>query len=86
MIISFADTVGTLVASPEVVLQDGIADAVAGAGPATPGVNNFRVFAQGPGPDRRVNAPVFGTIADTLKLDFQVDFTIGHLAGCQRSA
>ena len=77
MIISFADTVGTLVASPEVVLQEGIADAVAGAGPATPGVNNFRVFAQGSGPDRRgANAPVFGTIADTLKLDFQVDFTI----------
>jgi hypothetical protein len=45
-----------------------------------PGQNNFRVFALGDGPDVRLapgsSSPVFGTTADTLKLSFQIDYTI----------
>lgn len=79
MIVSFADTIGEFSNDPKVVVTDGFADAIAGTEPATPGVNNFRAFVLGNGPDRRAasgDSPVFGTLANTLKLSLQVDYTI----------
>ncbi|HYP30208.1 MAG TPA: hypothetical protein VE262_26115 [Blastocatellia bacterium] len=83
MIISFADCGGffdpctAIGGFPGILpVADGIADGVAsGTLAATAGVNNFRVFALGTGPD----IPRTGTNAaiitpNTLKLDFQVDF------------
>jgi len=76
MVISFADVVGVHTPSAALSVPDGFADA-AGPGAATPGVNNFRAFALGSGPDPRgTNIPVFGTPSDTLKTDFQIDYTI----------
>ncbi len=76
MIVSFADAIGTFFPSAGVLLPDGFADAVSGAA-SSPGVNNFRAFVHGNGPDRReTNVGVFGTAANTLKLDLQVDYTI----------
>ena len=91
MIISFADCAGAFdVCSGltslggiggAIPIANGIAD-VAGPGLSiTPGVNNFRVFALGTGPDIRDTtagtlSAVRGTVANTLKIDFQVDYTI----------
>jgi hypothetical protein len=79
MIISFADA-GTITATTGVVVPDGLADVAAPGLVLTPGVNNFRAFVLGTGPERRAApgtpSPVFGTTADTLKLELQVDFTI----------
>jgi hypothetical protein len=79
MILSFADVAGATGPTGAPV-GDGFADAAASGLTRTAGVNNFRVFALGAGPDRRgapgTASPVFGTTADTLQLDFQVDHTI----------
>jgi Divergent InlB B-repeat domain len=75
MVVSFADAIGTFSPSADVVVPDGFADAV-GPGAAVPGVNNFKTFVHGNGPDRRGSAAVFGTVADTLKVDLQIDYTI----------
>jgi putative Ig domain-containing protein len=83
MIVSLADAAGAVDActSPGgqqpgvLVVDDGIADAARAGLAVAPGVNNFRAFALGNGPDRRgPDDPVFGP--DTLRLAFQVDYTI----------
>jgi hypothetical protein len=92
MIISFADNSGAFdVCSGDTQIMgqniggvlpigDGRADVAAPALVLAPGVNNFRVYALGSGPDIRVAAPatdpVRGNTEDTLKLSFQVDHTI----------
>ncbi len=86
MIISFADCAGAFdtCTSPatgfagQLPVANGIAD-VAGAGlTLTAGVNNFRVFVLGNGPDIRPAAgQTSAVVASTvLKVDFQVDYTI----------
>jgi hypothetical protein len=62
-------------------VADGIADAAtAGTTTVTPGVNNFRVFAQGNGPDLAPavggTAIVPGTPSGLLKVDMQIDYTL----------
>lgn len=77
MIASFADTIGVFSANPLVVVPDGFADPAIPGAAVVPGVNNFRAFVLGNGPDRRgAPAAVFGTTSDTLKVDLQVDYTI----------
>jgi hypothetical protein len=59
---------------------DGFADAAVAGQAVTPGVNNYRIFVLGNGPDIRPpaggTAVVPGTPATVLKIDMQVDFTI----------
>jgi len=88
MIISFADCSGgfdscTSPASgiPGILpVGDGFADVAQGGLTRIPGVNNFRLFVLGNGPDLRPatggTAVVAGTPASLLKLDMQIDFTI----------
>jgi hypothetical protein len=85
MIISFADAAGAIDActspggmQPGILpIDDGFADVARAGLTLAPGVNNFRVFALGAGPDRRVAGdPVFGSPTDTLQVDFQIDPTI----------
>src|SRR5205807_2748269 len=84
MIISFADnsggkdscttgdpTTGTL------RIADGYADAAQAGQTIAPGVNNFRVFALGNGPDiRSATSAIGATATNTLKLDMQIDYSI----------
>jgi len=88
MIISFADCSGAFdsCSSPApgtpgtLPIADGIADIAQGGLVRIPGINNFRVFALGNGPDIRPTtegtAAVPATPASLLKLDMQIDFTI----------
>lgn len=80
MVISFADAVGNAPGTPAgVVVRDGFADQATTGEPLVAGVNNFRVFVHGNGPEKRLatgSSPVFGTLSDTLKLDMQIDFGI----------
>jgi hypothetical protein len=58
-------------------IGDGFADAVQGGLQSQPGVNNFRVFALGSGPNIRSASSEIGATPDnTLQLAFQVDNTI----------
>ncbi|HMG35363.1 MAG TPA: hypothetical protein VKM94_15595 [Blastocatellia bacterium] len=85
MVISFADCSGrldacsTLPAAPNLGIipsPDGLADSSDLLIPATPGVNNFRVFVLGNGPDIRSLASTNNIITTfTLKIDMQIDFT-----------
>ena len=75
MIISFADSAGPFgpVGTPQ---PDGYAD-IQLPGPLVVGVNNFRAFVLGDGPDpRSPSSGVFGSTATTQKVSFQVDYTI----------
>jgi hypothetical protein len=75
MVISFADNSGATGVNDE-PLADGIADPADGL-PMLPGVNNFKAFVLGDGPDQRaMGSAVWGSPADTLKLAMQVDYTI----------
>jgi len=74
MIISFADYEPA--AAGQLPTADGFADVAAPGLTLNPGVNNFRTFVLGTGPDPRGSSPVFGTTSNTQKVDFQVDFTI----------
>jgi hypothetical protein len=84
MIISFADCRGQLdtctrpdPSFPGVIpIADGFADPSLGTGPVTAGVNNYRLFALGLGPDIRAGGVVPDTPASLLKIDMQIDFTI----------
>ena len=88
MIISFADCSGGFDScsspAPDIAgilpVADGIADVAQSGLTKIPGVNNFRVFALGNGPDIRPvtggTALVPGTPASVLKVDMQIDFTI----------
>jgi hypothetical protein len=76
LIITFADNTGALDGCASAIpVADGFADAVV-KGTVVPGVNNFRAFVLGMGPDRRDGGPVFGSTATTQKIpSFQVDYT-----------
>jgi hypothetical protein len=76
MIISFADYQPA--AAGQLPQPSGFAGVAAQGLTLSPGVNNFRAFVVGTGPDPRATAPspVFGTTSNTQKVDFQVDFTI----------
>src|SRR5213078_4660371 len=93
MIISFADCSGAFdvcsgVATGSVTTNvggtlpvgNGYADAASSTSASTVGVNNFRIFALGNGPDLRPaaggTAVVPGTLASVLKLDMQIDYTM----------
>jgi hypothetical protein len=86
MVISFADCSGAfdLCTSPasgfagQLPVADGFADVAANGLTRTSGVNNFRVFALGNGPDIRPAAGQTSAIATstTLKVDMQIDFTL----------
>lgn len=83
MIVSFADAAGAFDTcsapatgfSGSIPIANGIADVAQSGLTLAPGVNNFRVFAMGGGPDAR-GTIVGATVTDTLKLEFQVDYTI----------
>jgi hypothetical protein len=83
MIVSFADTTGafdsctipvtnTLGSLP---VADGFADVAQAGHPLQAGVNNFRAFVLGNGPDVR-SSLIGATTANTLQMDFQVDDTV----------
>jgi Bacterial Ig-like domain (group 3) len=74
MIISFADYEPA--AAGQLPTADGFADVGAPGLTLNPGVNNFRTFVLGTGPDPRGSSPVLGTTSNTQKVDFQVDYTI----------
>jgi hypothetical protein len=83
MVVSFADTSGASdtcsapfadVTGP-LPVGDGIADVAQSGLIYQAGVNNFRAFALGNGPDVR-GTLVGATVSNTLKLDMQVDYTI----------
>lgn len=94
MIISFADCSGAFdicsgIATGSVTTNvggtlpaaDGFADvSTSTAGAAVPGVNTYRIFALGNGPDIRPatggTAIVPGTLASVLKIDMQIDYAI----------
>src|SRR5262245_62155558 len=89
MIISFADRLGALdrCSSPDftnpalpgvIPVADGIADVVQQGLTLIPGVNNFRVFVLGNGPDIRPAPGLTSPIATSndLKIDMQIDFSI----------
>ena len=74
MIVSFSDY--RVPSSGTFPVYTGFATAVA---PVTvvPGVNNFRAFVLGTGPDRRSSTSgVFGSTANTLQMAMQIDYTI----------
>jgi len=92
MIISFADCAGAFdVCSGEATgsvnvnvggtlpVGDGYADAPTATNAAILGVNNFRIFVLGNGPDLRPaaggTAVVPGTLGSVLKLDMQIDYS-----------
>jgi hypothetical protein len=56
-------------------IADGFADVAQAGLTLQPGVNNFRVFVLGNGPDVR-GTLVGSTVSNTLQLDLQVDYTI----------
>lgn len=89
MVVSFADCTGAFDSCsglPEVGIAgilpigNGIADSAIPGAAVVPGVNNFRAYVLGHGPDLRVAAPassaVWGNTEETLKLDLAIDFTI----------
>jgi hypothetical protein len=93
MVISFADCSGAFdsctAPSPggpgaagtgTLPIADGIADVAQAGLTRTPGVNNFRIFALGNGPDIRPvvggTSVVPGTPASVLKVDMQIDFAL----------
>jgi hypothetical protein len=58
-------------------IGDGFADSAQSNLQSQPGVNNFRVFALGSGPDiRSASSTIGATPGNTLQLEFQVDDTI----------
>jgi hypothetical protein len=86
MIVSFADTTGafdmctgvlssTFQVTGTLPVADGFADVAQSGLTLEAGVNNFRAFVFGDGPDVR-GTLVGATSANTLQMDFQVDATI----------
>jgi hypothetical protein len=85
MVISFSDASGAFESCSglpdfgivgQIPIGNGFADPIVGGVVAVPGVNNFRAYVLGNGPDLRSGAsPVFGSASETLKLDLQIDFT-----------
>ncbi len=89
MVITFADAAGALdhCTSPGgmqpgiLPIGDGVADVARADLTLTPGVNNFRAFVLGNGPDPRDGGPVFGSPATTLQLDMQIDWSQDGFGG-----
>lgn len=89
MVITFADAAGAFdrCTSPGgmqpgiLPIGDGVADVARADLTLTPGVNNFRAFVLGNGPDRRDGGPVFGSSATTLQLDMQIDWSQDGFTG-----
>ncbi|MCL5994954.1 MAG: hypothetical protein M1546_02725 [Chloroflexi bacterium] len=83
MLISFADTTGAYdtctaplaTGTGTLPIPNGIADVAQAGLTLLPGVNNFRAFVLGNGPDAR-SALVGATVSNTLQMDFQVDYTL----------
>ncbi|HSE21598.1 MAG TPA: Calx-beta domain-containing protein [Pyrinomonadaceae bacterium] len=84
MVIAFSDargqfdacSGGAFAVGGAIPVADGISDPVSGS-IFQPGVNNFRVFALGNGPDLTATAAsTLGVIATTLKVDMQIDYAI----------
>jgi hypothetical protein len=86
MIISFSDTTGafdlctgvlssTFQVTGTLPVADGFADMAQSGLALEAGVNNFRAFVLGDGPDVR-GTLVGATLTNTLRMDFQVDATI----------
>jgi len=84
MIIAFSDargqfdvcSGGTFAVGGAIPIADGISDPVSGT-TFTPGVNNFRVFALGNGPELGATAvSSLGVLDTTLKVDMQIDYAI----------
>jgi len=74
MIISFSDY--EVPGTGKYPAYTGFATPVA-PGTLSAGVNNFRVFVLGTGPDRRSStSAVFGSTSNTLKMGMQIDYTI----------
>jgi hypothetical protein len=88
MVISFADCAGGFDSctspAPGILgtlpIADGLSDVAQAGLTRTPGVNNFRVFVLGNGPDIRPavggTSVVPGTPASVLKVDMQIDFAL----------
>jgi hypothetical protein len=83
MIISFADTIGAFdvctaplpTETGSLPIADDFADVAQAGMSLQPGVNNFRAFVLGTGPDVR-GSLVGATPANTLQMDFQVDAAV----------
>lgn len=77
MVITMADNSGALdPCSDRIPVADGFADVVVSGQPLRPGINNFRTFVMGAGPDRRDGGAVFGSTTNTQKIDLKIDDTI----------
>lgn len=85
MIISFSDRSGAVdkcsaanaLSQGVMPIADGFADAAHAGLVVQPGVNNYRVFVLGDGPDLRGPGSLFGTTADTPRIaGFQVDYSL----------
>src|SRR5262249_24491197 len=85
MVISFADCagafdacsglVGTINLGGQIPVADGVADVATVGQALSAGVNNFRVFVLGNGPDIRTGAGTTAIVtSSTLKVDMQIDF------------
>src|SRR5262245_48196953 len=75
MVISFVDAIGAT-GPTGLPVGDGFADVAIPFAGLVPGVNNFRVFVHGTGPDVRNGTGVLGSPFDTLQVAMQVDYSI----------
>lgn len=58
-------------------VPDGYADVLKAGQTLVPGLNNYRAFVLGDGPDRRdAGSEMFGSTTETLKLEMQTDYTV----------
>jgi len=76
MIITFADNTGAFDGcTHKLPIADGFADVVIAEQKIKPGINNFRAFVLGKGPDRRDGGPIFGSTESTQKVGMSIDYT-----------
>ncbi len=76
MIISFADVTGAFDGcTHKLPIADGFADVAIAGQAINPGINNFRTFIMGYGPDRRDGGPIFGSTDNTQKIKIRVDYS-----------
>ena len=76
MIISFADVTGAFDGcTHKLPIADGFADVAIAGQAIKPGINNFRTFIMGIGPDRRDGGLIFGSTDNTQKIRMKVDYS-----------
>src|SRR5262249_557250 len=76
MIITFADNTGAFDGcTHKLPVADAFADVVIAGQKLQPGINNFRAFVLGSGPDRRDGGPIFGSADNTQKVAMTIDYT-----------